>query len=176
MLVKRRMCCRRPIFSMSSLAISSLGIVVWFPLRSRRRVERNPISSTMPSWPFTTIRCPILYGLSSKIMMLPIKFFSVSCDARAMARPPTPRPASSVLMLKPILSSHSNTAMTITNMFNIFFTGRKRMVIDSCPLFRNRSAHTLKVKLPIAIVVHVNPMMTSVPACIMARTEAEGPM
>ena len=98
----RRMCARRPMFSISLSAIWSLGIATrWFVRKVRIFVDRNPISSTNPSCPLTTMRSPSRNGLSSMIVRVPNSPLSMLWPANAIARPPIPALASSVVSGKP---------------------------------------------------------------------------
>ena len=59
----------------------------------RIRVERRPISSTVPVMSPKRQKSPILTGLSVNRIKPLMTFSSVGRTARATARPPTPRPA-----------------------------------------------------------------------------------
>ena len=86
-------------FSITELARVLLGIVTNVELNVLIRVERNPISSTVPLISSTSIISPTPKGLSVKIAREPKKLARVSCNASATANPPMPSPASKLDIL-----------------------------------------------------------------------------
>ena len=97
----RRMWGRRPTFSTSTRASSSLGMMAWLPVNNRILVERSPMSSTTPSYFSKMIRSPTRKGRSAMSITVPKTVLSVSCAASATARPPTPVAASNVVTGNP---------------------------------------------------------------------------
>ena len=72
--------------------------------RVRMRVERRPISSTVPVTPAAVTVSPTLNGLSPAMVTAPKMFSIVFWEANAIAMPPMPRPASIARTLMPITS------------------------------------------------------------------------
>ena len=83
---------RLAILFIVALATFELGIVTNVPSRVRMRVLLNPTDSTAPSVPSTVTRSPTWKGRSANRAIDPKKLDNVSWAARAIARPPIPRP------------------------------------------------------------------------------------
>ncbi len=103
-------------FSTESLTILEFGIVTKWPVKVRSFVDRNPMSSTVPSWPPNTIRSPSWNGGSSKMVIDPNSVFSESWAARVTAIPATPNAASHAVMSW--LKTDSATYITPTTSSN----------------------------------------------------------
>ena len=73
--------------------MSAFGIETTVRFSVRIRVDRRPMSSTVPVIVPTRQNWPMWIGLSPMIIIPPKRFSSVFCDASATAIPPTPRPA-----------------------------------------------------------------------------------
>ena len=88
-------------FSRLTFAICPLGTVNTVRSNVRRRVERNPMFSTVPSVSPTFKRSPTRTAPSKMMEAPPITFSRVFCAASATAIPPTPSPANVALGLTP---------------------------------------------------------------------------
>ena len=92
---------RRVKLTICICAKSAFGTVITVRSRPRSRVERRPISSTVPILSPKLQNSPTRTGLSANSTKPPTMFSSVGRIASATARPPTPRPAMIGVMLRP---------------------------------------------------------------------------
>ncbi len=91
---------------------SAFGMETRVRSRVRIRVERMPISSTVPTSSPKRQKSPTRTGASATSVMPPKRFSRVFCAARATARPPTPRPATSAVTFTPKLWSAKSRPIT----------------------------------------------------------------
>ena len=90
------------------------GTVCTWPCRSRRRMVRMVIASTVPVWPPAVTTSPTA-TLSSSRMKSPVMMsFTRVCAPKPMARPATPTPASTGAMSMPISERTISAAITPT--------------------------------------------------------------
>src|SRR5260370_41154047 len=82
---------------------SAVGTVTMVRFSVGMRVERNPISSTVPTRSPNRQKSPTATGRSVMTATPPKRFSTVFCAASAIARPPTPSPAKMVVVLYPQL-------------------------------------------------------------------------
>ena len=101
----------RPKLRIRLFSRSELENMSCSPERLRNRVVFRPTYSTEPSKSPTTRKSPTTKGLSNTIDRDANKSPRIVCMARATAIPPTPNPATRVVILKPRLSRTSNNTI-----------------------------------------------------------------
>ncbi|MPN06849.1 hypothetical protein SDC9_154106 [bioreactor metagenome] len=127
-------------FSTGISAIRLFGMVQMLSSAVRIRVLRIPTESTSPWFSPAWMRSPIRNGRSSTITSVPKKFDSVSREAKAIASPATPAPASSVVMFNwKILCPMKRSVIAASTIFNIF---RTMSIISASRLFSGRAANS----------------------------------
>jgi hypothetical protein len=102
---------------MRTVENSLFGIVTSVRSAVRMRVERRPMSSTVPSCCPTLQASPTRTGRSAITEKPPKRFSSVFCAASATAKAPTPRPPRSAATLKPRLWIRLTPAISATKTF-----------------------------------------------------------
>ena len=95
----------RPKLRTRLFRMSAFDRMICSPLSLRRRVVLMPMRSTVPVKVSIVRLSPTTNGLSSAIDSEANRSPSTFCSASATATPPTPRPASSAVMLTPRFSS-----------------------------------------------------------------------
>ena len=134
-------------FSSCSWENWAFGTVTILSSYLRMRVERNPIFSTNPNSSPNRHRSPTRTGLSINKMKPPMRFSRVGRTARAMARPPTPSPASIGTTDIPNRSAPSKTTQTAITRLMILVVIFTRLAL--LPLRRNEGDRIMiSAKMP----------------------------
>ena len=104
-----------------------LGRLITVRSRVRKRVERIPISSTVPTKSSTLTKSPTRKGWSTAREMEPKRFSTVFWAPKAKARPPMPRPARRVVTGYPKAESTASAPTPATMPLEMFEPIRRRL-------------------------------------------------
>jgi hypothetical protein len=116
----------------------AFGMMICSPLTLRSRTLLTPICSTVPLKSSTVMASPTTNGRSSVMDSDASRSPNTFCTASATAIPPMPRPATSVVMLTPRLSSVSSStsaqisARAMKEMMLMVPAAARSLVSDFC--------------------------------------------